>query len=219
MGHLSNRKLLVRLMRTQMDRAQSYRHSHAMVSFTFDTNCLIDVAENRPAAVHVQALLAAGAGGQADLALVASSASERQQGDVFLASVDAFNERRNALGFAGIPLLPSIGRHDVSFFGHAVYGSPEGLARERAIYSILFPNSPPEWADYAVSRGASVGDIPSPAYLRWRNQMLDAQALWAHDHAGRDIFITNDQRLKMLEGHADFPTMAIRTPEEAAALL
>ncbi len=190
-----------------------------MISFTLDTNCLIDVAEDRPAAVHIRALLGAGATGEADLALVASSASERQQGGTFLANIAAFEERRNALGFAGLPLLPSIGRWDVLFFEHSLYGSPEGSAREAAIYSVLFPNSPVEWSAYADQKGADVGDLTSPAGMRWRNQMLDAQALWAHDHAGRGVFVTSDQRLKVLNDHPDFPTMVIRTPGEAVAML
>ncbi len=190
-----------------------------MMSFTLDTNCLIDMAEDRPAAVHIRALLAASARGEADLALVASSASERQQSGAFLASMDIFEERRITLGFGGLPLLPSIGRWDVSFFNHSVWGSEEGSAREAAIYSLLFPTSPVEWAEYAAARGADVNDLTSPAGLRWRNQMLDAQALWAHDHASRDVFVTSDQRLKILNGHPDFSAMIIRTPEEAAATL
>lgn len=190
-----------------------------MHSFTLDTNCLIDMAEDRPAAVHIRVLLAAGTKGEIDLALVASSASERQQGGTFLASMAVFEERRNALGFDGLPLLPSIGRWDVSFFSHSVWGSEEGSAREAAIYSILFPTSPVEWAEYAAAKGADVNDLTSPVGMRWRNQMLDAQALWAHDHAGRDVFVTSDQRLRILNDRPDFPAMTIRTPEEAVALL
>jgi hypothetical protein len=202
-----------------MDSPRDRWHHLAMASFTLDTNCLIDMAEDRPAAVHIRALLAARAKGEADLALVASSASERQQGGTYLASIAVFEERRNALGFDGLPLLPSIGRSDVSFFGHSVWGSKEGSAREAAIYSVLFPNSPVEWAEYATARGADVTDLISPAGMRWRNQMLDAQALWAHDHAGRDVFVTSDQRLRVLNGHPDFPAMTIRAPEEAVTLL
>jgi len=148
-----------------------------------------------------------------------SSASERQQGCTFLASIAIFDERRNALGFTGLPLLPSNGRWDVSFFDHSVRASEEGSAREAAIYALLFPTSPVEWAEYAAAKGADVSDLTSPAGMRWRNQMLDAQALWAHDHAGRDVFVTSDQRLRILNGHSDFPGMTIRTPEEAIALL
>ena len=194
-------------------------HHPAMASFTFDTNCLIDVAEERPSAPHVRAILAAGADGQADLALVASSASERQQGDTFLESIDAFEERRSALGFGSLPLLPSMARWGVSFFGNAVCGWAEGVAREQAIFTILFPASPFSWTDYASSKDVDPNDKSTAAYMRWRNQILDAQALWAHDNAGRDVFVTSDQRLKAIDGHSAFPTMAIKTPAEAVGLL
>lgn len=206
-------------MHTQLDSQRVRWHHLAMTSFTLDTNCLIDIAEDRPAAVHIRALLAAGTRGDADLALVASSASERQQGGTFLASMAAFEERRSALGFDGLPLLPSIGRWDVSFFDHSVCGSEEGSAREAAIYSLLFPTSPVEWAEYAAAKGADVDNLSSAAGMRWRNQMLDAQAIWAHDHANRDVFVTSDQRLRILNGHLDFAGMTVRTPEEAVAML
>jgi len=190
-----------------------------MISFTFDTNCLIDVAEDRPAAVHIRTLLTAAENGQADLALVASSASERQKGNTFLASLAIFEERRAALGFGKLPLLPSIARWGVSFFSHSVYASPEGAEREALIYSVLFPASPVEWADYAALKGADLDDQAAPAYMRWRNQMLDAQALWAHDSARREVFVTSDQRLGIIDGHPSFPRMVVKTPVEAIALL
>lgn len=210
---------VVLLMHTLMDSLGDRWHHLQMASFTLDTNCLIDMAEDRPTAVHIRTLLDARARGAADLALVASSASERQQGGTYLASVVVFEERRNSLGFDGLPLLPSIGRWGLSFFDHSVSGSEQGSAREAAIYSLLFPTSPVEWAEYAAARGADVNDLTSPAGMRWRNQMLDAQALWAHDHAGRDVFVTSDQRLRVLNDHPDFPAMSIRTPQEAVALL
>jgi hypothetical protein len=189
------------------------------VTFTLDTNCLIDVAEERPAATSIRTLLSAQRAGKACLALVVSSASERQLGGGFLQNIQAFNERRKALGFGDLPLLPSISRWDVSFFGHGLYGSKEGMAREKEIYSTLFPASPFQWTDYAAAKGEDPKAVPSPAYLRWRNQILDAQALWAHDHAARDIFVTSDVRLKRMNGHKEFPKMTIMTPEEASSAL
>lgn len=190
-----------------------------MISFTLDTNCIIDIDEGRPAASSVIALLSAWAVGGADLALVASSASERQSGGMYLSNFEAFDQRRKQLGFAGVPLLPSMARWDLSFFGQSLYASPEGVAREALIYGALFPSSPFEWADYAESKGVHVYDNGGSAYARWRNQMLDAQALWAHEHAERQVFVTSDKRLLLLNGHPDFPNMIISPPEEAAALI
>ncbi|MDR7145559.1 hypothetical protein [Rhizobium sp. BE258] len=190
-----------------------------MKSFTLDTNCLIDIDEDRPAAAHIRALLEAGASGKADLALVASSASERQKGGTFLANISEFKERQNSLGFGSLPLLPSIARADMSFFDKSLYGWSEGTAREGLIFNLLFPSSSFEWADYAAAKGVDSKDHGTGAYLRWRNMILDAQALWAHDHAGRAVFVTSDVRLKIINDHPEFPAMNVRTPEEAADLL
>ena len=190
-----------------------------MRTFTLDTNCIIDVAEDRPAAVSVKRLLQAAQDGQADLALVASSASERQEGGGFLKNFAVFEERRNALGFGGLPLLPSIGRYNVSFFGQGLFSSAEMTAREHKIFITLFPTSPPVWKDYAAARGISWDDYDSRGYQKWRNRMLDSQAFWAHDYAQRDVFVTGDRNFLRLEGQEAFPRALIKEPVQAVALI
>ncbi len=49
-------------------------------------------------------------------------------------------------------------------------------------------------AEYVAKKGTDPNDLNSAAGMRWRSQMLDAQALRAHDHAGRDVSVTSDQR-------------------------
>jgi len=190
-----------------------------MLKFTLDTNCIIDIAEERPSAVHVRRLLEAARSGTVSLALLASSASERQQAGGFLENACAFDERRAALGFGDLDLLPALARLDVSFLDMALLCCPDGQAREQAIYKCLFPQSEYEWRDYAAARNLDPSDGSSSAYYRWRNQILDAQAYWAHDHAARQIFVTRDRRFRRLEGHADFPAAVVRTPECAVTLL
>lgn len=190
-----------------------------MRTFTLDTNCIIDVAEDRPAAVSVKRLLQAAQDGQADLALVASSASERQEGGGFLKNFAVFEERRNALGFGGLRLLPSIGRYKVSFFGRSLFSSAEMMAREQLIFTTLFPASPPKWKDYAASMGLSRDDYDSREYKKWRNRMLDAQAFWAHDYAQREVFVTGDRNFLRLEGREAFPRALIREPAQALSMI
>lgn len=194
-----------------------------MLKFTLDTNCLIDVAERRDGAQYILQLLDAHARRTASLALVASSASERQQGEgdqsVFLSNFSAFNARRTALGFGELELLPSIGRFDISFFDRTLSGSDESISRERAIFRVLASGSEPEWRDYARASGVDHSNRSGREYLRWRNKLLDAQAYWAHEHAGRNIFVTSDKRFKRLQGHSEFPGARICTPQEAAELL
>lgn len=191
-----------------------------LITFTFDTNCLIDIAEDRQNAAHIHKLLAHHKNHEVDIALVASSASERQQGEkVFLDDFQLFDARRKALGFGTAQLLPSIGRYDVSFFGHSLSGSDDAIAREHAIFRVLAGGSDPEWTEYAASKELDVSDKTAPGYFRWRNKMLDAQAFWAHDHAKRDVFVTSDKRFKNLNNHVDFPTAHVVTPMEATDLI
>lgn len=202
-----------------MDNGLRQWHRAHMASFTLDTNCIIDIDEGRPAASCVQTLLSAWRSGDADLALVASSASERQKGGTYLSSFGIFDERGNTLGFEGMPLLLSIGRWDLSFFGQTLSPSPGWVEREAAIYRTLFPNSPFNWPEYAEAKGVDAKDNSTSAWSRWRNQILDAQAVWAHDHADRQVFVTSDRRLWILNGHANFPNMVVRSPEDAVSML
>ena len=190
-----------------------------MLKLTLDTNCLIDVAEDRDRAPFVKQLLRAAQTGEAEVALVASSAAERQRSRDFLSNFSLFEERRTALGFGGLPLLLPIARQDMAFLNHCLFGGVESLTRESEIYLTLFPSSPVEWADYAEARGHDAANRSGDGYARWRNQILDAQAFWAHEHAGHDVFVTSDARFKVLEKHPAFPQACIRVPEEAVALL
>lgn len=190
-----------------------------MQTFTLDTNCIIDVAEDRPAAEHIRELLIAHSSGIARVALVASSASERQIDGAFLRSFGLFNDRRSALGFGHLPVLPPIGRFDVSFIDHCLSAGEASLAREAEIFRCMFPSSEPEWSDYASARGLNPTDRLSTGYLRWRNQMLDAQAFWAHEHHGQRVFVTSDRRFRIFNGHPLFPEASVCDPEEAAKLV
>lgn len=150
---------------------------------------------------------------------MASSASEQQQAGGFLDNAVAFKERCAALGFGDLELLPALARLGVAFWNMGLWSWPEGEAREEAIYRLMFPSSEYHWSDYAAARNLDANDQSCTFYYRWRNQILDAQAYWAHDHAGRQIFVTSDKRFRMIEGHPDFPFAVLRTPEEAVELL
>jgi hypothetical protein len=193
--------------------------SRKVPTFTLDTNCIIDVDEARPSSVSIKILLKEHERKKADLALVASSASERQRSGDFLCNLATFNARRYALGFGELRLLPSIARWGISFFGDSLWPSDESQKREEAIYKILFPNSAYEWADYAASKEVDPADETTPSYFRWRNQLLDTQALWAHDFAVRDIFVTSDQRLIRISEQKKIDSLVVMTPDNAVSTL
>lgn len=190
-----------------------------MIKLTFDTNCLIDVDEGRPAATAVLDLVKAGRDGHVDVALVASSASERQRSGEFLENITFFRERARTLGFGDMPLLPPLARWGISFWDSALYASEEDAAREQNIYRTMFPASPYAWADFAILRGTTPNNTQGPEYLRWRNQILDAQAFWAHVHHERNVFVTSDARFNRLENASHLGRTMVRTPPDALAAL
>lgn len=190
-----------------------------MKTFTLDTNCLLDVDEGRDAAPFVKKLVEAARDGKADVAMVASSASERQKDDSFLDNIRTFKERMGRVGFGHLEILPTLAIFGFNFLDNTLIGSDDMENRENLIYKTMFPTSPAEWVDYAAAAAVEVHDRTSRAHLRWRNQILDAQAFWAHDFHGRDVFVTSDRRFQRLEGAPEFPNALVRAPHEAVALL
>ena len=191
-----------------------------MLTFTFDTNCLIDVEEGRPAAAHVNRLLkAAHSRDDVEVAMVASSASERQKGNCTLSNFNDFERRRNNAGFGHLPMLYPLLRMDIGFWDKGLWSSPETRARENLIFKTLFPSSPVEWSDYAAKKAVDADNRDSPAFRRWRNQLLDAQAYWAHEFNNRDVFVTSDRRFKVLEKSPHFPQARVLEPSETVSLI
>lgn len=186
-----------------------------MPSFTLDTNCIIDVAENRPNAADILKLADAHTKQKAHVAVAAVSASERQQGDYYLDSYEMFRERLETLGLGHLAEIMGIGYHAISYWNHALYPNDAMIAREVAIHGILFPIIPFQWSEFAAQTGVNVDAVKDDKAKKWRNAFCDRQMYWAHDHANRDIFVTRDRNYKKLMGRKDFPRSIVMTPDEA----
>ena len=85
-------------------------------TFTLDTNCIIDIAENRPAAGAVRTLADAHAG-RADVAVVAMSASEKQQGGHYIRNFAVFRDRLVSLGLGHLNVILPMGYWGISVLG------------------------------------------------------------------------------------------------------
>lgn len=191
-----------------------------MTTFTLDTNCLIDVEDNRPARDFVLRLIDAADRGVASLAIVASSASERQPGGAYLDNFSGFQSRMNALGFGCVSLLMPIARWNFSFYGFGVWADDRQTEREQLIFETLFPNFPFRWQDYALANGLDVDCINDPIAFKWRNRLCDVQAFWAHDENRRDVFVTSDKNFeKRLSIVSEFAKSVILTPAQAVEQL
>ncbi|MBN9031202.1 MAG: hypothetical protein J0I23_15480, partial [Rhizobiales bacterium] len=96
-----------------------------MIKFTLDTNCLIAVEDGRAERSSVLSLIDAQRQEAADLAMVASSAAERQIGGGALENIEEFRKRMETLGFGGIELLKPIAVWNLSYWDFAIYPSDE----------------------------------------------------------------------------------------------
>jgi hypothetical protein len=86
-----------------------------MRTFTLDTNCIVSIDEGRADAAAIRALANAHADGNARVAVVAISASERQRDGQQLQS-SIFQDRLAALGLAHLEVLRPMAYADICYF-------------------------------------------------------------------------------------------------------
>jgi hypothetical protein len=158
------------------------------LTLTLDTNCLVDLAEGRPAGEEVMTLVGLHRAGVIDLAITGISASERQQGGGYIRSFNEFRARLSALGVSDLTLLKPMAVVGVAFYDWAVYGSDEWDELRRSITSILFPGLPP-YPEYCLANGLDPSAEFDP---RYKNRMLDSLILHTHIIYDRDLFISSD---------------------------
>lgn len=191
-----------------------------MLKFTLDMNCLIDVEEDRPSARFVRALLESATAGEADVAMVAASASERQRSGSCMIGPEQLEMRMNRSGFGHIKLLPAPGEWGISFWDLSDWMDSETIAQLSRIYCALFPNDPEHWEEFAEHHQADPSVHQGKEWNSWKNRVLDTDTYWRHEFDGRDVFVTGDRNFKKrLHGNPNFPNARICTPSEAAQIL
>ncbi len=188
--------------------------------FTLDTNCVIAVAEQRPEAPAILSLAKAHENGAASVALVAISASERQQDGKTLSSFTLFKERLSALGLGHLELIKPLAYLGIGYFDWCLLSGKESIALEQRIHEVLFPAIPFRWPDYCTMMG--IAPESSAVGTSWRNAKCDVQAYWSHIHHKREVFVTTDGNFHKATKKASLLSMfggQISTPSEAAQLL
>lgn len=162
------------------------------VKFTLDHNCLIAIEQQeQPATGCLRSLITRHDAGEAEVRLVATSASERQQGTIpYLTDFGDFQTRVARLGLGHLKLLAPVLTLDVSFLGWSVLAGDEDIALMERIHHVLFPKQSFNFQDALAAAGRTAD--PDAVERKWRNQLLDVQALWCHIHYGGDVFVTSD---------------------------
>ncbi len=190
-----------------------------MKTFTFDTNCIIDIDQKRASAGYVYDIIHAHRASRVSTAFVAVSASERQQGDYYLTNYLDFIDRLKGLGLEDIPQIEGMDCWGISYWDHALYADESMEKREQAIHETLFQNIDFKFSDFTKTAGLTDCDIRSQKARKWRNAWCDRQMIWAHDYHLRDVFVTSDSNFLKLVGKSGFESLIICTPEEAAHLI
>lgn len=188
-------------------------------TFTLDTNCIIALDDSRPEASFVHDLIEAHKQGNASVAIVAISASEKQKTGGHVRNFAEFKDRITNLGLGHLDLLAPMSYWDITFSDYCLWSDESMKSLEMRIHKILFPQIPFLWADYCTVHNLNVEtDYPDK---KWRNAKCDVQAYWSHVHGRRDVFVTTDNNyLKSKKANLiALSGSRIETPELALELL
>lgn len=192
-----------------------------MTTFTLDTNCILALENNEPAAPAIRALVDAHEQRKANVAIVAISASERQRDRQQLQNFAQFEERLSALGLGNLEILPTIFYWDIAFWDRCLWSDEAMEALERQIHEILVPAVPFLWSDYCKANGLDYS-AALPLNSAWGNHKCDVLALWSHIHDARDVFVTNDNDFHAMTKRAALITLGagrIERPDAAVTLV
>jgi hypothetical protein len=194
-----------------------------MRKFTLDTNCLIAIDERQPEAASVRTLADAHAAGKASVAVVAMSASEKQQDGVYIKNFEEFRERLAGLDLSHLDILKPMAYWDIGFWDWCLWSGSDMVLLEKQIHTILFPNVAFSWQDYCRANGLDPATSPPPReYRKWRNRKCDVQAIWSHIHGKRDVFVTSDGKFFAATKRSALTSLGakgIECPEDAISLL
>ncbi|WP_414166353.1 hypothetical protein ACMATS_00105 [Streptoverticillium reticulum] len=141
-----------------------------MLRFTLDTNCLIDLEEDRPGAPAIRGLLARHDEGSARVQITATTAAERQRDGTILPDFTCFQARLKAAGLGHLDILKPVAVLDLTYLDWAEIPDDGAEEQARRIHEALFA-SPFDYEN-AVPRHLE-GLEQARAEHKWRNRRLD----------------------------------------------
>ncbi len=157
---------------------------------TFDTNCIIDLEESRPAATPLKALISLHDQQKINVRVVAISASERKPNGTYASNFTEFQQKIATIGLGHAEILQPIGYWDIVFFDWCLWADDQMGELDRKIHDILFPQIDFNYGDFCNKRGINPNNVKlSP---KWLNAKCDVLAMWCHIYHVGDIFVTSD---------------------------
>ena len=175
-----------------------------MVSLVLDTNCIIELEEQRSDAIYVSRVIDAWRDRRIELAVVAISASENQRG-LLNETYDQFLKKIEKVGLGGTTqLLPPL-FFDVTFWDASVFADDdEGL--DEKLRDVLFPGM-------ALEVPKEERDL-----RKWRNNLCDIYVAWSCIYHKWGTLVTRDENFHKKCEALSRLGLRILWPVEAAKL-
>ena len=151
------------------------------MNVTLDTNCIIALESDEPAAEYVRRLVCRAAEQTLRLRVVAITASEWQSGGNISESFCDFEAKIARVGLQDAEILLPPCVWDVTYWDHCIMATDEDWEEVEEIHRVLSPTIP---LDPAAT--------PEVDGRKWRNHVIDTLALWTHIHNGAGVFVTSD---------------------------
>ena len=160
------------------------------MKLTLDTNCLVDLEEERADSPLIRKLSEMADLGFVQLGIPTIMASEKQPNGQVLEGFPAFQRRLENVGLSKAELLMPPAYFDVTYFDFCLYGTKrEGL--DNQLFSILFPTREFDYKRHCLAKGIDPETQPPDA--KWLNAICDVLSIWCHIYYKYDVFVTNDK--------------------------
>lgn len=160
------------------------------MDITVDTNCLIDIEEDRESAIYLKQLYKWHRD-KINLRVVGISASERQPNGRIAKTFKEFKQKLKNIGLENIEILKPMSYISISYIGWAIISDESMEEFERQIHDILFPDIEFEYKDYCLKN--NVSPFETRIDWKWLNAKCDVQLIWSHIHYGGGILVTSDK--------------------------
>jgi hypothetical protein len=180
-----------RAQTTSLDSSERALKSCTMMpNVTLDSNCIIDLEQNRPAVTYINELSQMHREGKIHLRVVAISASERKPDGTFASNFNEFKERVDSIGLADVQILKPIAYQGIAFCNYCVQGVGSLGKLEKEIQQALIPEIEIEYTDFCKKRRLNPSNKKN--WGKWVNKKCDVLAMCSHIWNGGGIFVTND---------------------------
>ena len=182
--------------------------------FTLDTNCIIDVEDNRACAPYVRTLVDLHRAGQIIVAVSAIGASESLRSGGYAATFSEFQSKLSGINFDSLELLPPRACLGLAYFDYYVLADDSDTL-EQDIHTVLFPTIEFLWEDFASARGLPIDGSDK----QWRNAKCDVLTLCCYIQHDGDVFVTSDSNFhKKSSVLSALGAKVIASPQEAVII-